>query len=176
MRSKDKRRPGAPSLRWVPARGLKRAYELHSDKGILARLRWAKLFGSLAEAEHGGQRWSFKRGGFLRPRVTSREQGSDAEVAVLELSWAGSGMLTMHAGTRFRWKRHGFWGRRFAITDESGSELITFEPKFGLVRRTGAVTTPAKATKMPEFGLLVTLGWYVILLLADDEAAVVAAG
>jgi len=176
MRAREKHLTDAPSLRWVPIKGLKRAYELHADRAMAGRIRWTKLLGSLAEAEYDGQQWTFKRRGFLRPRVTARNPTSDAELAVLELTWGGSGILAVHGGARFRWQRLGFWGRRFAFAGESGLELISFEPKFGFVRRSGAVRTHAKAAKLPEFGLLVTLGWYVLMLLADDEAAINAAG
>jgi hypothetical protein len=171
MPKKKKTQPGAPSLHWLPAKGLKRTYELHAANETLGRIRWPKLFGSLAEAECRGSRWTFKRGGFLRPHVTVREGSSEAGLAVLELSWGGSGLLKMRDGARFRWERRGFWARRFAFTDEVGVELVAFEPTFGLLRRTGAVQTHGKIGKMPDFGLLVTLGWNVIMLIADDEAA-----
>lgn len=132
---------------------------------------WTKLFGSLAEAEYDGHHWTFKRGGFLRPHVTVRAQASDEDLAVLDLSWGGSGLLRMRSGARFRWDRIGFWGRRFAFTDEKGVELIGIEPKFGFVRRTATIDISAAAARMPELGLLVALGWYVIMLIIDDEAA-----
>ncbi|MFH1110733.1 MAG: hypothetical protein V1790_16280 [Planctomycetota bacterium] len=171
MAGKKKSQPSTPSFRWVPAKKLKRSYDLHADDEIVGRIRWPKLFGSLADAEYRGSRWTFKRGGFLRPHVTVREGSSEADFAVLELSWGGSGLLKMRDGARFRWERLGFWARRFAFTDEKGTELIGFEPTFGLLRRTGAVETHGEIGKMPEFGLLVTLGWYVIMLITDDEAA-----
>ena len=171
MPRKKNTQPGAPSLHWVPAKGLKRTYELHAADETLGCIRWPKLFGSLAEAEYRGSRWTFKRGGFLRPHVTVREGLSEVDLAVLELSWGGSGLMKMRDGARFRWERLGFWGRRFAFTDEVGVELVAFEPTFGLLRRIGAVETRGEIGKTPEFGLLVTLGWYVIMLIADDETA-----
>jgi hypothetical protein len=171
MPKKKKTQPGAPSLHWVPAKGLKRAYELHAADGTVGRIRWPKLFGSLAEAEYRGNRWTFKRGGFLRPHVTVRNESSGEDLAVLDLTWGGSGLLKMRDGARFRWERLGFWARRFAFTDEVGVELVAFEPTFGLLRRTGVVDIRPEAAKVPELGMLVTLGWYVIMLIADDEAA-----
>jgi hypothetical protein len=47
-----------------------------------AVLRWAKRWGSLATGESADRYWSFKRVGFLRPRITIREAGSDSNVAV----------------------------------------------------------------------------------------------
>ena len=174
MPRKKKIQPSAPLLRWIPAKGLKRTYQLHAANETLGCIRWPKLFGSLAEAEYRGCRWTFKRGGFLRPHVTVREESSEVDLGILELSWGGSGLLKIRDGARFRWERLGFWSRRFFFTDEDGVELVAFEPTFGLLRRTGAVESHGEIGKMPEFGLLVTLGWYVIMLIADDEAASVA--
>ncbi len=162
---------GAPLLRWVPAKGLKRAYELHAASETLGSIRWPRHLGSLAEAEFGGRRWTFKRGGFLQPHVTVREASSETDLAVLKLGWNGSGVLQFRDGARFRWTRMGFWASRFAFTDEDGSELIGLEPTFGILRRTGAVELYPKVEKIPELGLLVALGWYVIMLIADDETA-----
>jgi len=173
MARKTRRRPDAEALRWVPAKGLKRAYELRTGDETVGHIRWPKLFGSLAEAEFEGHRWTFKRGGFLRPHVTVREESSGPDVAVLELSWSGSGRLKMRDGARFRWERSGFWARRFAFADESGAEVISVKATFGLVRRTGVVDISADGARMPARGMLAMLGWYVIMLITDDEAVVI---
>jgi len=102
MPGKKRGQPSALSLRWVPAKKLKRAYELHAAERTVGCILWPKLFGSLAEVECGGHRWTFKRGGFLRPRVTVRGDSSNTDLAVLELSWGRSGLLKMGDGTRFR--------------------------------------------------------------------------
>ena len=90
MRGKKKDQSNATSLRFAPAKGFKRAYELQATNQSLGRIRWTNIFGSLAEADFGARRWTFKRGGFLRPRVTVREASSEEDVAVLELYWGGS--------------------------------------------------------------------------------------
>lgn len=172
---RKKTEQSASTLRWIPAKGLKRAYELRDAGETLGSIRWRGLFGSIAEAQYGNHRWNFKRGGFLRPRVTVREASSETDLAVLEFGWNASGVLTTSDGARYRWQRAGFWSRRFAFTDDSGLELIGFEAAFGIVRRTGNVQVHGQARKMRDFGLLVTLGWYVLMLITDDESSAGAA-
>src|SRR5262245_2644107 len=56
-------------LRWVQTGSLPRGFELRAGKEGLATLRWQKMLGSLAVGESASGAWSFKRGGFLNPRV-----------------------------------------------------------------------------------------------------------
>jgi len=141
---------------------------------VIARIRWPRTFGSLAEAEFGEYRWTFKRWGFLRPRVTVRTDSAAEYSAVLELSFGGGGLLRMRSGRCFRWTRQGFWSRQFVFADDQGAELVFIEPKLGVLRRSGTVHVHVKATPLPELPLLLLLGWYVTILIADDEASAVA--
>jgi hypothetical protein len=132
------------------------------------------MLGSLAEAEFGENRWTFKRGGFLRPRVTVRTNTAAEDAAVLELSFGGGGLLRVRSGRCFRWSRQGFWSHRFAFADDKGVELVIIEPKLGLLRRSGAAYVCEKAADLQELPLLLLLGWYVTMLISDDDAAAVA--
>jgi len=176
MRNKAKRLTdhGLPTFQWVPVKGAKRSYELRSGTNVVGRMRWPQTFGSLAEAEFGDDHWTFKRGGFLRPRVTVRSQGANEDSAVLELSFGGGGLLRIRDGRCLRWIRQGFWSQRFAFADEKGVELVLIEPKFGIMRRSGAVRTAREASSLRELALLILVGWYVTMLIADDDAAAVA--
>src|SRR6266849_9596869 len=77
----------------------KLASRLLADGEVAATLTWARSWGSLATGKSGGSEWTFKRLGFLRPRVTVRGTGSDSNLAVLSINWAGEG-----AGGVFRWR------------------------------------------------------------------------
>jgi len=165
--------PQAPSFEWVPAKGSKRTYELRCGNQVAGWIRWPKMFGSLAEAQFGERQWTFKRGGFLRPHVTVRLAATGEDAGVLEHSWTGGGMLHMANGRSFPWDRKGLWSHRFAFCDASGSELVVVEPKVGLLRRTGKVQVSQKAEQLPELPVLLLLGWYVTMLMADEDAAVV---
>jgi len=141
---------------------------------VIGRIRWPKMFRSLAEAEFGEDRWTFKRAGFLRPRVTVRMDATAEDAAVLELSFGGGGLLRMRSGRCFRWSRQGFWSHRFVFADDKGVQLVVIEPKLGVLRRSGAAHVHEKAATLQELPLLLLLGWYVTMLIADDDAAVVA--
>ena len=85
-------------LRWTQPTLLKREYELHAGDEVVATLRWQKTFGSLALAEAADGTWTFKRSGFLRPKITVRVPGSETEVAVFKPAWGGEGTLRLSAG------------------------------------------------------------------------------
>jgi len=215
-KSKTSTPPTIRTLEWVPSRSARRSYELRSGTDVLGRLRWPKMFGSLAEGEFGDQRWTFKRGGFLRPRVLVRPAGSDENAAVFEMSFGGGGLLRTNTGQCFQWSRQGFWSQQFVFSYESGSaallketrasrrdvspflvggartrsapptrdgataiqpgaELLTIEPKVAVLRRTASVNVQAEALDLPELPLLLLLGWYVTILIADDGSAAVVA-
>jgi hypothetical protein len=79
------------SLKWEQSGKL--ASRLVADGQTIATLSWAKSWGSLATGESAEGEWTFKRIGFLRPRVTVRETGSDADLAVFSISWTGDGTV-----------------------------------------------------------------------------------
>lgn len=159
------------ALQWSPVKGERRTYELKTPGKILARMRWPHVFGSLAEATIENERWTFKRSGFLRPRVTVRRPPMEVDCAVMELHWNGNGLFQGPEQQQFRWQRMGFWTRHFAFTELDGQRLVTFEPSFGVMKRTCEVEATSGVERLPAFGLLVSLGWYVIMLIADDDAA-----
>src|SRR5262245_10227010 len=66
-------------LQWVRPSARRKYDELRSGEETVATLRWQK--GSLAVAEVGDGRWTFKRQGFWRQRVTVRREGSDVDIA-----------------------------------------------------------------------------------------------
>ena len=64
-------------LRWTQPALLQRQYALCAGDKVVATLRWQKPFGSLALAELAGGVWTFKRSGFLSPKVTVRVRLND---------------------------------------------------------------------------------------------------
>jgi hypothetical protein len=59
-------------LVWAQPKALRREYQLKNDDELVGGLRFEKSYGSLATAEVASQDWTFKREGFLHPRVTVR--------------------------------------------------------------------------------------------------------
>jgi hypothetical protein len=75
---------------------------LTQHESVVGRLRWQKLWGTLAVGESPVGSWSFKRVGFLSIRVTARAIGSDDDLANFYPSMFGGGRLEMRDGRTWR--------------------------------------------------------------------------
>jgi hypothetical protein len=158
-------------LHWIPPQAFKREYELRAGDEALATLRWKTSFGSIAFAESSDGTYSFKRCGFLRPRVTVRKPGSDENIAILSVGWGGEGTLDLTAGRRYQWRNINFWHSDWAFLDEAGELVVQFKPEPAFFQQAAAVRIEASALSNPDLPLLVTLGWYLMVLISDDTAA-----
>jgi len=156
-------------LRWTRPSARRKYDELRAGEEIVATLRWQK--GSLAVAEVGDGRWTFKRQGFWRQRVTVRQEGSDVDIAQFELGWWGGGTLDPGAGRRFRWGSANFWRSNWQWTAEDDTPLVRFVGQQRWTKMEGAVEVEPAAADLPELPLLATLGWYLLVMTANEEAA-----
>src|SRR5579871_3788918 len=91
-------------LRWTPRPG--RRYVLIADDSNAVptedheagRLFFSGKSGSLARGETASGEWTFKREGFLHPRITVRKTGVDCNYGALSLSANGNGKLSLSGG------------------------------------------------------------------------------
>ncbi|MDQ6714468.1 MAG: hypothetical protein M3Z28_15000 [Candidatus Dormibacteraeota bacterium] len=155
-------------LLWVQPAARRREHELHAGDDVVATLRFQR--GSLADAEAEGQHWTFKRQGFWQPRVTVRVAGADAEVAVFRPNWAGGGTLELADGRTLDLRSGNFWQSQW-VWQEKDRPVILFKGRHGIVKANGAVEIQAGSAGLPDAPLLVLLGWYLILLHAEDSNA-----
>jgi hypothetical protein len=162
------------ALRWAQPSAFKREYELRAGDEALATLRWQKTFGSLAVAASADGAWTFKRSGFLSPKVTVRRPGAEAEVAVLKPGWRGEGTLELAAGRRYQWRNTSFWRSEWAFTDEAGEPLVQFTPEFAFFKQAAEVKVETRAGSIPDLSLLTLLGWYLMVLMSEDAGAAAA--
>jgi len=165
MRTPELTKPIDRDLTWVQPRALRAEYQLIADGKALASLRWKKAFGSLATAEAADGRWTFKRVGFLRPRVTVRAEGSVADVAVLE---PGTGVLQFSDGHRYHWVNTSSWGGEWAFASEDGTVLVRFLFPMASLRMRGRVQVEPEARTQQDLSLLLLLGWYLVVLNSQD--------
>lgn len=158
-------------LQWVQPERLNRHFELRHGDDLLGTLRWEKACGSLATGVVAESQWTFKRGGFLRPHVTVREAGSPDTIAVFEASW-GAGTLECPGSRRFRWAPSDFWRSRWTWGCAGCPEIAAFssDPKF--MKKEGRLEVSTQGAELPELPLLALLGWYLLILAADDAAVV----
>jgi hypothetical protein len=125
--------------------------------------------GSLANGMTAHGQWTFKREGFLHPRITVRKAGEDGNCGSLVLSANGNGKLTLATGEEFSFITSG-WLQSHWSFNRGLIEIVRFS-------RDGSsadveVLTPTISEE--TLSVLVLLGWYAPLL-AADEVAVTAA-
>ena len=156
---------------WRQPSQLRQEYELVVGEEIVATLRWRKNVGSAAVARSPDGTWSFKAAGFLNPRVTIRLPNSDYDFAVFRPGNTGTGVLEAMAEQRFHWRCVNFWQNTWAFFDNEGDRLVTIRPDTAVAKIGGIVTVELKASAHQEIGYLVVLGWYLLVLMAEDAAA-----
>ena len=155
-------------LLWIQPVVRKREHELRAGDDVVATLGFQR--GSLADAQAAGGHWTFKRQGFWRPRVTVRTAGSDTDIAVFQPRWVGGGTLEFPDGRTIRLSSANFWQSEWVWQDNE-KPLIRFKGRHGIVKARGAVELQPEAVASPDLAMLVLLGWYSILLHAEDSAA-----
>jgi hypothetical protein len=154
-------------LLWIQPAARKREHELRAGDDVVATLRFQRR--TLADAESGGEHWTFKRQGFWNPRVTVRVAGSEADIATFQPRWTGGGTLELADGKTLKLSSANFWQSEWVWLDND-TPVVRFKGRHGLVKAKGAVDIEAGAAGRPDLALLLLLGWYLILLHADDAA------
>lgn len=137
---------------------------------IVATLRWRKNVGTNAVGRSPDGTWSFKAAGFLNPRVTLRLPNSDYDFAVFRARNTGEGVLEAMADQRFQWRCVNFWQNAWAFLDAEGDRILTIKPEPSALKLGATVTVELKAAAHQETGYLAILGWYLLVLMAEDAA------
>jgi hypothetical protein len=162
---------GGQELLWIQPAALKREHELRAGDDVVATLRFQR--GSLADAGAAGGHWTFKRQGFWHPRVTVRTAESDDDLAVFHPRWVGGGTLEF-PGRALQLSSANFWQSEW-VWQDGDKAFIRFKGRHGLVKARGAVEIHPEDASRPDLAMLVLLGWYLILLHAEDSAAATSA-
>ena len=182
-------------LVWRQPSIFKLEYELRADAEVLATLRWRTIADTLATVETAEGSWTFKRVGFWHPRITARPVGIERDAATFEPRWTGAGPVTLAQGASHRWGQTNGWQTRWAWHDADGVPIVQFHNKHGMAGGGHVEIAPAAATlppvthldevyqpiatddedvppaALPEVPLLVTLGWYLLVLATLDMAS-----
>ena len=161
-------------LRWTPRPGRTFVLLAENDAHVpvddheVGRLFFSGKSGSLAQGETAHGQWTFKREGFLHPRITVRQTGTDSNCGALLLSANGNGKLNLSWGEEFNFVTGGWMQSHWSFI-RGPVEVVRFS-------RDGSsadveILTPKLS---PEtLSVLVLLGWYAPLL-AAEEAEVIA--
>jgi hypothetical protein len=167
---------GEAELRWTQPRLRQASFELRAGDEVYATLQWTKAGGSLVAGETAEGRWTFKRVGFLNPRVTIRRAGEETDLATFRPSWKGDGTLRFADGRVFSLDAADFWWSEWSLNTADGRPLIVFRRDMGrLFRSEATVELKPEARDLPELPLLALLGWYVMILIQHDAGTSVVA-
>jgi hypothetical protein len=166
---------------WIQPSTSKRFYQLQRGEILLGRLSFRSSFGTLALAETSEGRWTFKRVGFLNPRVTARIADSGEDLAVYQPKLWGDGILSFMNGLVFTWKPTNFWATDWAFADAEGNLVIAFkggvaeEKLRDIFKIQSTVEVVAAPQSRDVFSVLLALGMYLLVLHHQDAAAAAAA-
>ncbi len=146
---------------------------LTSDGHVYAKVTWAKDWGSLATGESGDGRWTLKRVGFLRPRVTVRTEGSQSDLAVVTMEFGGGGKVAFSDASTFAFRRIGFWHPVIVLQDSTGRRVFTMTPSSRLGKSGATLELEEEAARSSwRTSLLAIAVWYIGILVAEyDENA-----
>lgn len=150
-------------LRWSvrPARN----YVLEAPGEECGRLAFSGRSGSLAKGMTAHGEWTFKREGFLHPRITVRETTAAGNFGSMTLSTDGNGKLTLASGEEFNFVTGG-WLQSHWSFNRGLAEIVRFS-------RDGSsadVEVLNNALSPETLSVLVLIGWYAPLLAADEAA------
>ena len=156
-------------LRWTPRPG--RTYVLLPETAgdqEAGRLFFSGKSGSLAKGVTAHGEWTLKREGFLHPRITVRDAGSEMNCAALNLTDGGNGRLNFASGEEFTFSTGGWMQSHWSFVG-GGKDVVRFS-RDGSSADVEIVNPGVGAEKL---SVMVLLGWYAPLL-AAEEAAVIA--
>lgn len=156
---------------WRQPSQLRQDYELVADGEIVANLRWKKNGGTTAVGRSPDGVWSLKASGYLNPRVTLRLPNSDYDFATFRPRAAGEGLLLALGDRRFEWRCTNAWQQAWAFYDHDDQRLFQIRPEGVHPRVSALVEFDPAAADHNEVGYLIVLGWYLLVLMADDAAA-----
>lgn len=157
-------------LIWCQPDTWKSGYELCAGDEVVATLRLPKLWGSLAEAESADGRWTFKRVGFWRQRVTIRNAGEEADLGTFDPRWTGEGTLRI-GDVYYQWDATSFWKQTFVWRDHLGQELMAFASTNALTKSEAKLEISPAGRELQHSSLLALFGWYLVVKSIQDSVA-----
>ncbi len=161
-------------LQWERTSIFKAQYELKSGEALVATLCFRSVWGTFATAQSADGCWTFKRVGFWQTRATIRRCDSEEEIAVFRNNtWRDGGTLLFPDGRQYPANTN-FWRTQYEFQTQGGEPLIHYRNR-GLFHPSADVTILPEAQELPELPWMVMLGWYLIIMMQNDSAAVAAA-
>jgi hypothetical protein len=159
-----------PSLKWEQPKWTQRLHRLVCGETVYATMEWPQAFRSTAVSNSREGRYTFKRGGFLHPFITVRRQEFEMDHAKLSLDWKGNGELVFTNAQRFTFTRDGLARFDYQVTDHRGDRLFSLKKEMSAIKHSGEVHITPAGMNNREIALLVTLAWYLAVMVTEDAA------
>ena len=168
-----RRKRHSSALEWREA---KKQDELRTADQVSATLRWQGWTITLAYGRTAAGRWTFDRPKLLSTEVEVRIPDREEPIGVFWPRLLGDGgELRMADGRAFRWYATDFLATRWVFAGAAGDKLVRFVDTSGLLERRAVVSFATQDLSETDRGLLVLLGRYLMVLHAQDTAAITAA-
>ena len=169
-----------PEVTWFQPKALERRFELRRGEARLAELAFRSSFGTMALGESARGRWTLKRVGFFKPRVTVRAEGAEKDLAVFRLDLWDHGVVAFENGPNYAWQATNFWGSSHAFLVAPGRPALTFRPgpEEGLkdmFKTQATVSLEPDAPGEDGRSILLLLGMYLLVMRQEESATTVAA-
>jgi hypothetical protein len=162
-------------LEWNQPGVMRRIFHLTAEGRQIASLRFESSFGSVATGECGDAKWSFKRGGFMAPKISVRTGEPEAEVAVYSGNLMGGGWVVFNAGGRYHLRHVDLWRTEWTFETAEGRVLVTLSRRSQILKEASIAKVTASGASLPETPILLLLMWYVRILMSEDAGAASAA-
>jgi len=104
-----------------------------------------------------------------------RSANQEADIAVFHPHWGSGGTLHFADGHQAQWRSTNFWGSQWAFLASDNHIVLQFGHHEGFLKASAQLEFEHPSAVLPEFPLLVALGWYLMILAADDATAAVIA-
>ena len=154
-------------LEWAHPDIEKPLYELRDGDDPVATLEETSTDSAIAKTGEGA--WLFRKFGYANPHVIVKREGSDTEEARFDSSETEPGLLKLSNGRQFKWEGH-LWRAAWSWNDVSGQRMLTLKRDFAVAEKhEGRVEITDQGADSDHLGLLVLVGWYLVLLAAESS-------
>ncbi len=145
-------------------------HELVNGKGeVIARVKHLSFWTNDVEVDAPGNRWTFvRRGHFSGRHITIRSVGTGEQIALYQYRIAKPGILKFHDERTFTWQSANFWGSKWVWLDENEEPIVGFQER-GTFKLSSDVDINPDASENRSIPLLIFLGWYLVLLNAQES-------
>jgi hypothetical protein len=137
---------------------IKKIYEIHAGKEIVAVLQHDELFGNLAHSETKYGKWSFDIEGVLETRIVMRE--GDDIIAVQAKVSDDDGLLKFSNGRNYKWRRSKITND-FSFSNQE-KEIVRFSKNNGIISRVRI--TVKEDMEQRELMQLISFAWYIMTI------------